>query len=112
MNVNQKDLILLPYPFSDQKGSKVRPAIVVSNNVFNEDCQDCILVPLTTVIKEVPYSLLVRQSDLSSGKLLKESKVRVDKIFALNKRLVIMKVGRIGDECFGKIRREIVRIFV
>ena len=36
MHINQKELVLLPYPFSDLEGTKVRPAIVVSNNSFNK----------------------------------------------------------------------------
>jgi len=33
MKINQRDIILLPYPFSNLEGKKVRPALVVSNNV-------------------------------------------------------------------------------
>ena len=36
MNVFQKELILLPYPFSNLEGNKVRPALVVSNDSFNK----------------------------------------------------------------------------
>ena len=49
MIANQKEIVLLPYPFSDLEGSKVRPAIVVSNDFFNKKSADCIAVPLTTV---------------------------------------------------------------
>ena len=35
MIFQQRELILLPYPFSDQAGSKIRPAIIVSNDNFN-----------------------------------------------------------------------------
>lgn len=32
MNVHQKEIVLLPYPFSDLEGKKVRPAVIVSND--------------------------------------------------------------------------------
>ena len=33
MKVNQKEIILVSYPFSDLEGKKVRPAIIISNDV-------------------------------------------------------------------------------
>jgi len=75
----------LPYPFSNQEGSKVRPAIIVSNNNFNKRCEDCVMVPLTTVIKDEPFSLILTQDNIESGKLLKRSRIRIDKIFTIKK---------------------------
>ncbi len=111
MNVNQKELVLLPFPFSNQEGSKVCPALVVSNDSFNKKGDDCIMVPLTTVIKEEPYSVIINQRDLHSGKLLKPSRVRTDKIFNVEKDLIIMKIGVVNNPTFKKIKIEIVRMF-
>ena len=111
MMFQQKELVLLPYPFSDQGGSKVRPAIIVSNDNFNKKCEDCVLVPLTTVIKNEHYSLILNQDNLESGKLLKQSRIRIDKIFTIKKSLIIMKIGKINDKTIEKIRFEISKIF-
>ena len=35
MHTNQKEVVLLPYPFSNFENMKVRPALVVSNDIFN-----------------------------------------------------------------------------
>ncbi len=111
MNINQRDLVLLPYPFSDLKGRKVRPAIVVSNNNFNRMCLDCIAVPLTSVLKEEPFSFLINQSDMENGKLIRPSRVRVDKIFSVEKRLVQMKIGNVNDNFFDKLKSELIEVF-
>ena len=111
MHINQKELVLLPYPFSDLEGTKVRPAIVVSNNSFNKKSADCIMVPLTTVIKNEPCSVIIDQQNMASGRLMKQSRVRADKIFAFEKRLVSMKIGTITDKTFEKIKAEIFRMF-
>ena len=111
MSVRQKEIVLLHYPFTDLERKKVRPAIVVSNDFFNEKSQDCIMIPLTTVIKKEPHSILIDQKDLSSGKLLKLSRVRVDKIFTVEKRLIIMKIGTLNKTIFDKIKSEIIKIF-
>ena len=111
MIFQQKELVLLPYPFSDQGGSKVRPAIIVSNNNFNKRCEDCVMVPLTTVIKDEPFSLIVTQDNLESGKLLKQSRIRIDKIFTIKKNLIIMKIGKVNDKTIEKIKFEISKVF-
>ena len=110
MNFQQKELVLLPYPFSDQEGTKVRPAIIISNNNFNKKSEDCIMLPLTSVIKEVPYSVLITQEDLSTGTLLKPSRIRIDKVFTIRKDLVRMKIGMINNRAFEKIKSEVFKI--
>lgn len=111
MNANQGDLVLLPYPFSDLESTKVRPALVISNNSFNKKSDDCIMVPLTTVIKDEPYSICIYNEDLSQGKLLKPSRIRVDKIFTVQKDLIIMKIGSINENVLDKIKKEIMKVF-
>ena len=111
MIFQQKELVLLPYPFSDQGGSKVRPAIIVSNDNFNKRCEDCVMVPLTTLIKDEPFSLIVNQDSLESGKLLKQSRVRIDKLFTIKKSLIMMKIGKINEKTLDKIKFEIIKVF-
>jgi len=110
MNFQQKEIVLLPYPFSDQEGVKVRPAIIISNNNFNKKSEDCIMLPLTSVIKEVSYSVLITQKDLESGNLLKPSRIRIDKIFTIRQDLIRMKIGIINNKSFEKIKSEIFNI--
>ena len=111
MQVNQKELVLLAYPFSNLEGTKVRPALVVSNNQFNKKSKDCVMVPLTTIIKDEPYSIIIEQENLSSGKLLKKSRIRADKIFSVEKELITMKIGELKHNSFEKIKKEIFNIF-
>ena len=111
MKVNQKDVVLLSYPFSNLGGTKVRPALVVSNNQFNKKSDDCIMVPLTSIIKDEPYSVIINQEDLISGKLMKKSRIRTDKIFSVEKSLIKMKIGILGDNSFDKVKEEINNMF-
>ena len=110
MEAKQKEIVLLPYPFSNLEGKKVRPAIIVSNNSFNAKSSDCIMVPLTTVIKKEPYSFTIDNPDLHSGMLIAESRVRADKIFCVEKKLIIKKIGEINNKTFEKVKSEIMAI--
>ena len=111
MKTNQKEIVLLPSPFSNLGETKVRPALVVSNNQFNKKSEDCIMVPLTTIIKDEPYSVIINQEDLFSGKLLRQSRIRTDKIFSVQKNLIKMKIGILNDNIFDKVKKEIYNMF-
>ena len=106
IKINQKDLILLSYPFSNLKEMKVRPALVISNNIFNNKSEDCILVPLTSVIKNEPYSIIINQENLNEGKLIKTSRIRVDKVFSVQKNLIKMKIGVLNEDIFERVKKE------
>ena len=111
MQVNQKELVLLPYPFSNFEGTKVRPALVVSKEDFNKKSADCIMVPLTSIIKNEPYSVIIDNKDLLSGEIARQSRIRADKIFCVEKNLVSMKIGKINDKTFEKVKEEIFKMF-
>ena len=111
MEVQQKEMVLLPYPFSNLEKTKVRPAVIVSNNSFNKKSDDCVMAPLTTIIKKEPYSVVIHQENLSSGRLLKSSRIRADKIFCVAKNLVTMKIGKLRDDSFDRVKKEILKIF-
>lgn len=111
MNLKQKEIILLPFPFTDLEESKVRPAIIISNDSFNKRSNNCIMVPLTTVIRDVPHSIIIDQEDMSSGKLLKPSMIRIDKVFTIEKKLVVMKIGSLNNTTFKKIKDKLLEMF-
>ena len=110
MEIKQKDVVLLPYPFTDLKGKKVRPALVVSNDFVNSKSKDCIMLPLTSVIKDEPYSIVINQDDLSSGQLIKSSRIKVDKIFTVEKRLIVMRIGTMSNNTFEKVKAELLNV--
>jgi len=73
MKVIQREIVLIEYPFSDLLGSKIRPALIISNELFNKKSDNCIAAHLTTVLKDEPYSVNITQDDLESGELMKPS---------------------------------------
>ncbi len=85
--------------------------MVVSNNSLNNSSDDCILLPLTSAIKNVPYSILITKKDLLSGNLLKDSRIRADKIFTLEKNKIFNKIGILNDNIFKKVYQKILRLF-
>ena len=102
--IKQGDIVLLEYPSSNLEEKKLRPALIISNNSFNKNSSDCIMVPLTSVIKDEPYSIIVDSKDLSEGKLLKISRIKADKIFSIEKNLIKIKIGKVNQNTFEKVK--------
>ena len=45
------DIILVPFPFTDQTTSKKRPAVVISSSTYNTARPDLIIMAVTSQIK-------------------------------------------------------------
>jgi len=110
MNYEQRDLILIYFPFTDLKRNKLRPAIVLSNNKYNQENQDVIAVPLTSNLTNNEYSLSIEQKNLEKGKLIIKSNVKTDKIFSVEKRIVKMSIGKVKEKIKAKILNNISKI--
>src|SRR5256712_12764033 len=48
MKVRRGEVVLVDFPYSDQTGSKVRPALVVQADVWNQRLDDTIIALITS----------------------------------------------------------------
>ena len=46
------DVVLVPFPFSDQSGSKKRPTVVVSGSRYNARRRDIVIMALTSQVRQ------------------------------------------------------------
>jgi len=108
--IEQRDLLLVPFPFSDQSGRKVRPVVVISNNEFNSHSQDVIVSGVTSNIKKERYSINLNNQDLENGNLITKCMIKVENILRLEKDLVIKKIGKINSGKLEEIHLAIDKI--
>ena len=111
--IEQGNILLMPFPFSDQSGRKVRPVIVLSNDEFNEHSQDIIAIGITSNISKDKYTLGLDNKDLKEGKLKTKCAIKVENILRLDKSLIIKKIGKIKEEKLDKIIKilnEIIKV--
>lgn len=93
--IEQGDLLLVPFPFSDQSGRKVRPVIVISNKEFNEYSGDILVVGVTSNISKDKYTIGLINNDLETGKLITPCCIKVENILRLDKELIIKNIGKV-----------------
>ena len=103
--ISQRDVVLVSFPFSDLKTSKVRPAVVLSRDSYNRSSEDFVAVPLTSNLKVRGCTALITNKELESGRLVVNSKAKVDRIFSVSQSLVRMTVGRVKVETHQKLVR-------
>ena len=101
--IEQRDLLLVPFPFSDQSGAKVRPVIVISNNSFNSFSEDILVVGVTSNISSGRYSLPLSHQNLEEGILKISCTIKVENILKIEKELIVKKIGKIDETTFEKI---------
>ena len=101
--ITQRDLLLVPFPFSDQSGKKVRPVVVMSNDEFNLKSEGIIVIGVTSNISKDKYAVLLENMNLEEGKLTDQCCAKVENILKLDKSLVIKKIGKISIKKFNEI---------
>jgi len=91
------DIILVPFPFTDQSTTKKRPAVVISSKAYNIERPDLIIMAVTSQIK--PASLIgeVMIQNWQEAGLLKPSAIK-PVITTIEKPLVIKAMGRLKDD--------------
>ena len=45
------DVVLVPFPFTDQSGTKRRPAVVVSSHRYNASRRDIVIMAITSQVR-------------------------------------------------------------
>ena len=46
------DAVLVPFPFTDQAGTKKRPAVVVSSHSYNASRRDIVIMAITSQVRQ------------------------------------------------------------
>ena len=86
------DVVVVPFPFTDQTTKKKRPALVLSDHDnFNESTENCVLAMITSM-KNPDWPLDTPIGSIKKAGLTAPSKVRM-KLFTLDCRLIIKKIG-------------------
>lgn len=96
------DVVLVPFPFTNLKQKKVRPAVVISREEVHKKENDYTLLFISSVIPDVvqSYEVVFEKSDsefLQSG-LKKTSLLKANKIVTVQRNLLRRKLGQLGPK--------------
>jgi mRNA interferase MazF len=83
------DVVLVPFPFTNQAGFKQRPAVVVSSRAYNSVRQDVVIMAITSQLRLQPDFGEVRLNDWQAANLLRPSAIKP--VFATIEQSLIIK---------------------
>ena len=96
----QKDIILIPFPYSDLAGSKYRPALVISNALLNKtEDRLCCLITSNAPTDGVAIS----ESSYEEGRLPFKSWVKPQRLFTISGKIVRKKLCSVNGRFHDKV---------
>ncbi len=99
------DIVLIPFPFTDLSGRKIRPALVLYVGL-----QDVTVSFISTKLDRKDETDLLLIPNEENG-LKKESLVKLSKIATLDKILVSGKLGNISCDDFVELDENLIKLF-
>ena len=100
------DVVLIRSPFTDLSSTKVRPAVIISNDSYNAQQNDVVLILMTSNVSRVSpddYILDASDPEFDDTGLKHASGFRVGKIQTLDKKLINCRLGFVGSNTLSKI---------
>ncbi len=103
------DVVVVPFPFTDNNTDKKRPALVLSDHdIFNDSTQNCVMAMITSA-KNPDWPLDVKIGSIQKAGLPAPSKVRM-KIFTLDSRLIIKKIGGLANKDQKSLKQSLKKL--
>ena len=100
-------VVLVTFPFSNLKGQKVRPALVLANVEFD----NLILGQITSKSYTSKIAISIKSQDFTEGNLPVASFVRPDKLFTADATIIRAIVGHLTPTTKNKILKRVRNLF-
>ncbi len=97
---SQKDIILIPFPYSDLSLAKKRPALIISNEKIN-NTEDRICCLVTSKFHK--DDLAINENSFEQGKLPFKSFIKPHRIFTIHEGIIIKKLCRINNNLHDRV---------
>ena len=98
------DVIVVPFPFTDQTATKKRPAVVISSDAYHRERPDLILMAITSKLRPAPAVGEVDVVFWQASGLLKPSVIK-PLISTIEARLVLRQLGSLHPNDMAALRQ-------
>ena len=103
------EVLLVPFPFTNQAGGKQRPTAVISSNTYNNARADLVLMAITSQIRQPLGLAETLIQDWQAAGLIKTSLLK-PVITTIEQRLVIKTLGYLSPQDTLALRASIQMI--
>jgi mRNA interferase MazF len=103
------DIVLVPFPFTDQSGTKRRPAVVVSSRRYQTERPDLVIMAVTSQIRPSGGFGELSVKDWKAAGLLKASVVKP--VFTtVEAKFVVRTLGQLKEDDQQALRQALKAI--
>lgn len=99
----QRDIVLIPVPFTDLSSAKRWPVLVLSSDAHNRSSPDVMVAAITSNFAATTAGLIIDTPDMEIGALPHRSLVRADKIYTLSQTLIVKSYGRLNQRALDDV---------
>ncbi len=103
------DVVLVPFPFTDQRVINKRPAVIISSERYQNSHPDLILMAVTSQQQTLMIADYIQIINWQAAGLVKPSVVKPI-VMTLEQQLVIRVLGRFGEDDRESLRALIAQI--
>ena len=104
------DVVLVPFPFTDQSGTKKRPAVVVSSHAYNVERRDLVIMAITSQVRTTLGFGEALVGDWQGAGLIKESVLKP--VFtSIEQGLIVRTMGHMSVADI-KAPREVIAVVI
>ena len=108
MKIRRGDVVLIDFPYSNHTGSKIRPALVVQSDEWNQRIDDTILAIITSSSKRRVGVSTQHFIDISTVEgrqtgLHFNSIVQCENLITQDQRLILQIIGKLSEYAMQQI---------
>lgn len=100
-------VVLVPFPFTDLSGNKVRPALVLHAQAKGDDC----IVGFISSVQRKPEKFDISVVHSKSNGLKTDSVIKVEKIATLQKKIFIGELGALEPAYMKEVDKKLKMLF-
>jgi len=101
---NKGDIVLIPFPFTDLSGAKLRPALV-----FHVYRDDLIVIFISSIVKNAGDCDMPIPKSEENG-LKTDSILKLNKIVTLDQTLILGKIGKLEKDILAKANAKLFKM--
>lgn len=101
------EVVLIPFPFSNLKRNKIRPALILARAEFD----NLILCQITSKPYSSKMAIELKNSDFDNGGLPITSYIRPDKVFTAEPSIIIRSAGKLNSNKKNEVLTKVRKMF-
>jgi len=101
------EIVVLPFPQSDLKAGKRRPALVVADLIG----ADLILCQITSHARSDDYSVALTASAFERARLAVDSFIRSNRLFTVEQSVILYAAAKITDIKLQEVKAKLRQLF-